>query len=284
MERNFMEMLNSKFKENKHLCIGLDIDMSKIPIGFLKKHRDRTDAHVMKLYNQYIIEQTHDIVCAYKPNSAFYEAIGAPGFKLMSNTIKYVKDVSPSVPVIDDAKRGDIGTTNNKYVASIFGPKGFEADAVTVHPYLGSEAMKPFLDQKDKGIIVLCATSNSGSGEFQDPTVVIDGISMPYYQYVTKTVREIWNYNNNCLLVAGATHPEKLAHIRRRAGNMILLNPGLGTQGGEVQKTVEAAMDSDGSGFIANVSRAIIYAENIREEALKYHNEILLARNNCMAQ
>lgn len=240
---NFQEKLDKIVDENNSLlCVGLDQGEFE--------------------FNQKIIDQTHDLVCAYKPNFAFYEALGSKGWENLKKTIEYIQRYHPGVVTIADAKRADIGNTNQGYMTAIFDELGF--DAVTVNPYFGKEALQPFLDRKDKGIIVLCKTSNPGSNEFQDLI----------WEKVARNVTEDWNKNNNCLLVAGATYPEELKKIREIVGEMTLLVPGIGVQGGDVEKTVKAGLNSHRAGMIINSSRGIIFAQNPRLEAQKLREEI----------
>lgn len=204
-----------------------------------------------------IVEATKEFACAYKPNSAFFEAHGNVGWQALGRIIENIHLLAPGKPVIWDAKRGDIGNTNNGYVKAAF--EFLDADAITVQPYLGAEAMKPFLDMKDKGIIVLCRTSNPGAGEFQD--LLVNG--EPFYRYVARNVAsEKWNKYNNCAVVVGATYPDELREARTLVGDMPILIPGIGAQGGDIEKTVMAGKDSRGQGMIINSSRGIIYASS----------------------
>jgi orotidine-5'-phosphate decarboxylase len=264
-ERNFREMLERKWGEGKFVCVGLDSDLSKIP----QTAKKPTVFETMLAFNQAVVEATHDLICAFKPNIAFYAACGESGLLALKYTIGFIKVFDPEVPVILDFKRADIGNTNNGYVAEAF--EYFGADAVTVNPYFGKEALKPFLDMKEKGIIVLCRTSNPGAGEFQDLKV---GGYTPLYQIVAYNVAEAWNSNGNCAVVVGATCPEELAKVRKIVGDMPILIPGIGKQGGDVEKTVKAGKNSRGRGMMINSSRGIIFAENPREETEKLHNEI----------
>lgn len=274
--RNFTGLLRAKWDMGNFVCVGLDSDFKKIP-GYI---RTTSVADTITTFNLEIVEATMDLVCAYKPNIAFYEAEGRDGLEALSRTIKGIHSLAPNVPVILDAKRADIGNTNAGYVDATF--KYLGADAITVHPYLGAEALQPFLDCADKGIIVLCRTSNKGAGEFQDKYIsVVPGCNMPLYQYVARQVATSWNKNDNCLLVVGATYPEELAQVRKIVGDMPILIPGIGAQGGDVEKTVLAGKDSNGQGMIINSSRGIIYAssgpdfaEAARTETLKLHNSI----------
>lgn len=252
------KLLKIQKRNNSLVSVGLDSNFKKIP-KFIKKGKSKADA--IFEFNKSIINATYDLVCAYKPNIAFYEAEGLKGLKSLKKTVDYICKNYPQIPVILDAKRADIGSTNEGYVKAIFDYFGF--DAVTVHPYLGQEALEPFLKRKDKGIIVLCRTSNPGAGEFQDLSIRLetDPSKGPFlYQYVAKKVAKDWNKNNNCGLVVGATYPKELNEIRQIVGDMILLIPGIGKQGGVVEKTVRAGKNSKGGGMIINSSRSIVFA------------------------
>jgi orotidine-5'-phosphate decarboxylase len=251
-ERDFSQLIAEQWAQKKFLCVGLDTDISKIPESF--RLLDVREALVA--FNRAIVDSTKDLVCAYKPNSAFYEAHGDEGFAALHETIQYIHETAPDVPVILDAKRADIGNTNEGYVASAF--EYFLADAVTVHPYLGAEAIAPFLDRKEKGIFVLCKTSNHGSEEFQNLEVGGE----PLYKVIAKHVAESWNDNRNCGVVAGATYPREIAEVRAIVGDLPILVPGVGAQGGDLGASVKAAENSAGSGFIIASSRAVIFASN----------------------
>ncbi len=207
-------------------------------------------------FNREIIDATAELVCAYKPNAAFYEAEGTAGLEALYETVAYVKRSHPNIPVILDAKRADIGSTNNGYVKAAFDELG--VDAITVHPYLGREAMKPFLNRTDKGVIVLIRSSNPGAGEFQDLRVTDK--QEPLYQVIARSVADTWNENGNCAVVVGATYPQELATVRSIVGDMPILIPGIGAQGGEIEATVRAGKDSRSMGMIINSSRGIIFA------------------------
>lgn len=219
--------------------------------------------------NRQVVDATYDLVCAYKPNTAFYEARGAAGWADLKRIIDYIRLKNPLIPIIADAKRADIGTTNEGYVAAFFDDLG--CDGVTVNPYLGREALKPFLERGDKGIIVLCKTSNEGSGEFQN--LLVGGRQL--WEIVADTVAHTWNENHNCLLVAGATYPHELEKIRQIVGDeMWLLIPGVGAQGGDVGQAVRAASNSRGTGMIINSSRAIISSPDPRKATALLRAEI----------
>ena len=259
--RNFRKMLEAKWAEGKFVCVGLDSELSKLP----KPYCGYETTAALTLFNKSIVDATKDLVCAYKPNSAFYEAHGEAGWRALRETIEHINKVAPGVPVIYDAKRADIGNTNDGYVKAAFDV--LLADAITVNPYFGQEALEPFLARKDKGIIVLCRTSNKGAGEFQN--LVVDG-NLPLYQRVAHMVATKWNYNGNCGLVVGATYPEELQQVRSIVGDMPILIPGVGAQGGDLEASVKAAQRC----FIINSSRGIIFAKDPQKEAENLHRSI----------
>jgi orotidine-5'-phosphate decarboxylase len=226
------------------------------------------------LFNKAIIDATHDLVCAYKPNSAFYEANGTEGIGELKKTCDYIREHYPEIVIILDAKRADIGSTNEGYAKFVFDYLG--ADAITLHPYLGREALKPFLDRKEKGSIILCRTSNPGAGEFQDQQV--DG--KPLYQYIAKMVATQWNLNDNCALVVGATYPLELSIVRRIVGSMPLLIPGIGAQGADIEATTKAGVDERGANAMINASRSIIFASNGTDFVARAREETLLLRDS----
>jgi orotidine-5'-phosphate decarboxylase len=244
------------------LCVGLDSEEGKLPLAVRRK------PHPQYVFNTSIIDQTHEYVCAYKLNTAFYEGRGTEGITDLKLTCDYIKRSYPDIFLVIDAKRGDIGNTNTGYVSFVFDYLG--ADAVTVQPYLGGEALKPFLERSDKASIILCRTSNAGSSELQD--LEIGG--RPLYQNIAERVASSWNANNNCMLVVGATYPDELACVRRIAGDMPLLVPGIGVQGGDLAKTIASGVDTHGTGMIINSSRGIIFADNPGVSAETLHLEI----------
>ncbi len=276
MKRNFMKMLAAKLAERKLICVGLDSDLDKIP-QHVKKMYDG-NIRVSYQFNKAIVDATKDLVSAYKPNLAFYMSMGIDGIAALQNICRYIKENTPNVPIILDAKYGDIGNTNEHYAKFAFDYIG--ADAVTVHNYMGSEAMKPFLDRKDKGIIVLCKTSNGGSGEFQDAYVMIDANrNKPMNEIVAATVVNKWNYNGNCMLVVGATYPKELKTIREIIGDMPILAPGIGKQGGAIDDVIANGMDSKGQGLIINSSRDIIFASSGKDFAEVARNKVIEMNN-----
>lgn len=271
MSRNFRALLEARWEEGKFLCVGLDSDLENIPESI---RQENTRATIVA-FNRAIIDATRDLVCAYKPNSAFYEARGDEGLAALRETIVYIQDVAPDVPVILDAKRGDIGHTNEQYVLSTF--EYLQADAVTVHPYLGNESLKPFFDRAEKGIIVLCHTSNSGAAEIQELSVG----DVPLYQFIARRATEEWNKNGNCIVMVGATYPEQLGEVRKIVGEMPILVAGIGAQNGELEKTIEEGRDARGRGLIVSASRSIIFASAgedfavvARQKATELHSQI----------
>jgi orotidine-5'-phosphate decarboxylase len=271
--RNFWEMVRDRWEGDRSVCVGLDSDINQIPKFLFRDFMDVEDP--VFRFNVGIIKATAGIVCAFKPNIAFYEACGEEGISALRRTIEYIHR-NTDVPVILDAKRADIGNTNAGYVRFIFEYLG--ADAVTVHPYLGREALQPFLERKDKGVFVLCRTSNPGAGEFQDLRVEGE----PLYCHVARHIASEWNGNENCGLVVGATYLEELRKVREIVGDMPILIPGIGAQGGDLERTVLAGKNSQGQGMIINSSRGIIFAskgkdfaEAAEREALRLHREII---------
>jgi len=257
-----MELLRARWATGTAVCVGLDSEYEKIP-KVVKDGLPIGDA--IFAFNKELIQAVADLVCAFKPNIAFYEEHGVQGIEALQRTTKFIREFCPDVPIILDAKRADIGNTNRGYVGMAFDYLG--VDAITVHPYLGSEALKPFLDRKDKGIIVLCRTSNPGAGEFQDMEVFIGWghgriLVQPLYQMIAKRVATEWNTNGNCAVVAGATFPHELQWIRKLVGDMPILIPGVGKQGGDVEAVVKNGADSQGQGMIVNSSSAIIFASS----------------------
>lgn len=233
-------------QNDSRVCVGLDPEIERFPIHL----RSRGDA--ILAFNRAIVDATADLVCAYKPQIAHYAAVGAE--EALLETIRYIRERAPNVPVILDSKRGDIGSTAEKYAKEAF--ERYGADAVTINPYLGRDSAEPFLQYADKGIVVLCRTSNAGAREFQD--LVVNDRKL--YQIVAESVAREWNSRGNCLLVVGATYPEELADIRARTGDMTFLVPGVGAQGGDVEKAVRSGRTAAGAGLVINSSRGIIYA------------------------
>lgn len=267
---NFQDQLKNSIKKNNSLvCVGLDSDIDKLPEVI--RHHEKPQL----TFNKALIDATHDLVCCYKPNPAFYEANGDQGIKELKLTCEYIKGIYPEIPIIIDAKRGDIGNTNEGYAKYVF--DYLNADAITVMPYMGIESLSCFFKREGKGIIVGCHSSNPGAKEFQE--LEIDG--KPLYEIVAEELVKQYGDNPNTMMFMGATYPKQLTDIRKIVGNMTFLVPGVGTQGGDVESFVKAGMNSQKGGLIINGSRSIIFAsgendfaEKAREETIKLRDEI----------
>lgn len=261
----FIKKLGNASRANRSLvCVGLDVDPALMPIADVRK------------FNRAIVDATKDLVCAYKPNIAFYEALGIEGLEALRDTVAHIRKVAPDVVLLCDAKRGDIDSTSAKYAEAMFDYWGF--DAVTVNGYLGEDSLLPFLNYADRGVFVLCRTSNPGAYEFQDITISPDasevavdnvdgkGQKMPLYEWMAIRSSE-WNTNGNLGLVMGATSPDQLRTVRRRCPGMPILIPGIGAQGGELEAAVKNGIvrSADGQATSPNVlinsARGIIYAD-----------------------
>lgn len=251
---NFMQKLSAAMlKNNSLVCVGLDPAINKLPECV------RNQENAIFEFNRNIVDATRDYVCAYKPQAAYYA--GQDCDEALKETILYIKKTAPEIPVILDVKRGDIGSTAEYYAKEAF--DRYQADAVTVNPYMGFDAVQPFLEYKDKGVIILCRTSNKFSGDIQN--LVADG--KPVYEHVACLVRDKWNEAGNAALVVGATYPEELKHLRELCPEMPFLVPGVGAQGGDVEKVVKFGCNVNKSGIIVNSSRGIIYASKNEDYA-----------------
>ncbi len=253
------------------VCVGLDPEFERIPKPF------KGEKFPLFAFNRWIVEQTHSFVASYKPNMAFYEARGTQGLRELELTVEYLRSEHPDIFTICDAKRADIGNTNRGYVASIFDGMGF--DAVTLHPYLGREALAPFLERTDKVSIVLCRTSNPGAGELQD----LECNGRPLWETVATRVNVDWNAAGNCMLVVGATYPEEMRWIRSVAPEMSFLVPGVGAQGGDVAAVVAAGLDARGKGLLISSSRGILFSDDPARAARDLRDEINVAREAAHA-
>jgi orotidine-5'-phosphate decarboxylase len=243
----FMAKLAHAWEKNDSLlCVGLDPEIERFPRHILAQ------ASPIFHFNKDVIDATADLVCAYKPQFAHYAAYEAED--QLERTIEYIHRTYPHLPVILDAKRGDVGNTAERYAIEAF--ERYGADAVTVNPYLGGDALEPFLRHQDKGIVILCRTSNPGAGELQD--LVTGGRKL--YQVVAELAARRWNTRGNCLLVVGATYPKELAEVRELVGEMPLLVPGVGAQGGDVAQVVHNGQTRQGTGLLISSSRGILYA------------------------
>jgi orotidine-5'-phosphate decarboxylase len=243
----FREQLQAAWKRNDSLvCVGLDPEPERFPAQLSGQ-----DAPIFQ-FNRAIIDATADLVCAYKPQIAHYAARAAED--QLARSIEYIHQHHPGIPVILDSKRGDIGNTAQRYASEAF--ERYGADAVTVNPYLGTDSLEPFLSYQDRGVIVLCRTSNPGAGDLQDlPTG-----GRKLFEVVAQLAASRWNTRGNCALVVGATYPRELAQVRALVGDMPLLIPGVGAQGGDVQAVVAHGQTAAGDGLIISSSRAILYA------------------------
>jgi orotidine-5'-phosphate decarboxylase len=243
----FIEKLHAAWRDHDSLvCVGLDPDPARFP-AHLASH---ADAYFE--FGREIVDATADLVCAFKPQFAHYAAAGATGALL--RTIAHIHAHHPKVPVILDAKRGDIGSTAEMYAREAF--DHYRADALTVNPYLGGDTLKPFTDRSDRGVIVLCRTSNPGAGDLQD--LVVSGT--PVYEVVADLAAREWNAHGNLMLVVGATYPAELGAIRAIVGDMPILVPGIGAQGGDLAAALKAGLTAAGTGLVISSSRDIIYA------------------------
>jgi orotidine-5'-phosphate decarboxylase len=267
-QMSFIKAINAAWEnKNSLVCVGLDPDLKKIPAHILKMNEPIFE------FNKAIIDATGDLVCAYKPQIAYYAPFRAE--QQLEKTIEYIHMNYPGVPVILDAKRGDIGSTADMYAREAF--ERYEADAVTVNPYMGGDTLEPFLKHKDKGVVILCRTSNPGARDIQD----LESGGERIYRIIAAKASTEWNYNGNVTLVVGATYPDELKEVRSIVRDVPLLVPGIGAQGGDVEKAVKNGRDSRGAGMIINSSRGIIYAgtgidftEAARTAAMELRDEI----------
>lgn len=229
------------------LCVGLDPDIAKLPAEL----KGRPDA--IFAFCKAIIDATAGYACAFKPQIAYFAALAAED--QLQAICDYLRTNHPGLPIVLDAKRGDIGATAEQYAREAF--ERYRADAVTVNPYMGFDSVEPYLQWQDRGVIVLCRTSNPGGSDLQ--FLQVDG--KPLYQHVAQLVAGKWNRNGQCGLVVGATFPQEIAQVRALVGDMPLLVPGIGAQGGDIEATVRAGQTAAGAGMMINSSRAILYAK-----------------------
>ena len=283
----FNDRLQAQWDQGKFVCVGLDPDISKISrlVDMAQYGVNYPgDQTVIEEYLVDIVDATHDVVCSYKPNWAFFLRYGARGLEVLEQVVGYIRRQHPEVVIILDAKVADIGNTNLGYAQYAYGV--LDVDAVTVHPYMGCVAMEPFLREADRGAIVLVRTSNPGADELQDRRVIIEGYAeavalnipsavsaymngydqpkVPLYQYLVGSVQSNWNYNGNCAVVVGATVPDELRVVRGLVGdNIPILIPGVGAQGGDLATAVRNGVNSRGDGFVINASRSVLYADTV---------------------
>jgi orotidine-5'-phosphate decarboxylase len=239
---SFREKLAHAAETNRTLlCVGLDPDPARVPpertAGFLST----------------VVEATSDLVCAYKPNLAFYEQMGETGYAALRAVLAAIPK---HIPVIADAKRGDVAHTAEAYARAIFDELGF--DAATVNPYLGGDSVAPFVERADRGVLIVCRTSNPGARDLQDLPVEHQGKTRPLYQAVAELARA-WNRHGNVGLVVGATYPDEMRALRSLCPELPFLVPGVGAQEGELERSVHAGLDARGGGMIINASRAVLY-------------------------
>lgn len=269
----FNQRLKSAWVKNDSLvCVGLDPDLDRLPLGLGRDH-----AGVLE-FCKTIVDSTADLVCAFKPQIAYFAALRMES--VLKDLIAHIKSSYPEIPVILDAKRGDIGSTAKQYAVEAF--DRYQADAVTVNPYLGGDTIKPFLDHTDRGVIVLCRTSNPGAADFQD--LIIEG--QPLFMRVAEKAAKEWNENGNCGLVVGATWPAQLGQVRELTGSIPILVPGVGAQGGDPVAVIQNGCDEEGLGLLVNSSRGVLYAsggddyaDKARMEAQKLRNTLNQYRN-----
>jgi orotidine-5'-phosphate decarboxylase len=287
---SFIEMLQARWAKGKFVCVGLDPVYEKLPDHYRSGEYSRDGA--IESFCERIVDATSDEVCAFKPNSAFSERLGWRGVRALEHVCAHIRTRAPEVPIILDVKRGDIGTSTEGYAAYAFDQMG--AHAATINPYLGQEACQPFLDDPKKGAVVLVRTSNPGASEFQDrPVAAFDEQDVwnpdhlpaeafpPLYKVVAHQVATKWNGNGNCCVVAGAgaTGPDELAEIRKIVGDIPILIPGVGAQGGKIEDVVPVGKDSNGAGFIINLSRSVLYASSDTDFAQAARKEVQRAND-----
>jgi orotidine-5'-phosphate decarboxylase len=253
------------------VCVGLDPDPAKLPKDLGLGGHPGDDTALLYAFNRRIVDATAGVAAAYKPQIAFYSALGAEDQLVAS--IRYIRKRAPAALVILDAKRNDIGNTAEAYAREAF--ERYGADAVTVNPYMGEDSVRPFLARPDRGAILLCRTSNPGAKDFQD--LLIDGL--PLYRRVAEQAVRHWNAHRNVMLVVGATCPREMADLRQAHPDVPFLVPGIGAQGGDLDATLAAGLDPHGAGLLINSSRGIIYAGGgsagaIGEAAAKLHAAI----------
>jgi len=251
----FIHKLRARWQQADSLvCVGLDPDPAKFPDAFVD------DENALFSFCRDIVDATAPYACAFKPQIAYFAAHNG-GEAALQRLVAHINGAHPDVPVILDAKRGDIGSTAAQYAVEAF--ERYGADAVTLNPYMGRDSADPFLQYNDRGCVFLCHTSNPGARDFQELTVPDgSGGGEPLYQRIARTIAGAWNADGNCALVVGATFPEELKVIRGIVGDMPLLIPGIGAQGGDIEAVVRNGRTADGTGLVINSSRGILYASS----------------------
>jgi orotidine-5'-phosphate decarboxylase len=260
------------------LCVGLDPDPKKLPDLMSGNPGARFDIEALHAFDRRVIDATFDLAAAFKPQIAFYSALGAEA--QLERSIRYIRERAPAALVILDAKRGDIGNTAEAYAREAFDRYG--ADAVTVNPYMGGDSVLPFLARPDRGALLLCRTSNAGAKDFQD--LIVDGL--PLYARVAQLAAQRWNEHGNLMFVVGATYPREMRALREAHPEVSFLVPGVGAQGGDLNALLAAGLDARGAGLLISASRSINYAgggtaAEIRAAAAQLHSEINLERSKC---
>ena len=264
---SFIAALEKAWQQNNSLlCVGLDPDPAKFPLHL----QGRPDA--MFNFCKAIVDNTADTVCCFKPQIAYFAAQSAEG--ALERLIEHIHTAHPGIPVILDAKRGDIGSTAEQYAQEAFVRYG--ADAVTVNPYMGRDSVEPYLAYPDKGVILLCRTSNPGGSDLQ--SLDVEGEKL--YERVARLVAKEWNTTGQCALVVGATFPTEIARVREIVGDLPLLVPGIGAQGGDVEATLKAGKTKNGTGLMINSSRAILYADKGEDYAAAARKAALQTRDD----
>jgi len=272
MSTTFAErILEAQRSSGSLVCVGLDPDLTLLPADIAARPAP------LLAFNRRIVDATADLAAAYKPQIAFYSALGLEAELVQS--IRYIRERAPRSLIILDSKRGDIGNTATAYAAEAFDRYG--ADAVTVNPYMGEDSIRPFIQWDHRGAILLCRTSNPGASDFQD--LCVDGL--PLYRHVAARAAQFWNAKRNLMLVVGATHPVEMAELRAAHPDLPFLVPGIGAQGGDLTQVLAAGLDAEGAGLLVNSSRGIIYAgggspEGIRAAALQLHTTINAGRRS----
>ncbi len=263
----FLNKLDRTSRTNRSLlCVGLDPDPTLMPVS------DAAE------FNRAIVDSTADLVCAYKPNLAFYEAMGMEGLRALERTIDHIKERAPDAVLIGDAKRGDVGASAEAYARAMFDVWGF--DAATVNAFGGGDTVRPFLEYRDRGVFILCRTSNPGAGDFQDLKSSDSG--EPVYRTLAARAVE-WSTAGNAGLVAGATYPAELKQLRDLCPDMPFLIPGVGTQGGDVKEATLNGVDANGRRAVINSSRGVLYASTGRDYAKAARKEAVNLRDGINA-
>jgi len=274
-----MKMLRTKWEEEKFLCVGLDTEFSKIPLSqrVMKDDIYHDVCKTVIAFNTDIIHQTRDLVGAYMINDVFYRTLGKDGFATLQETINRIHHLASSVPVLLNICAGDIGHSNRQTIEYVFDK--LDADGITINPYFGQEALQPFLDLREKGVVVLCRTSNYGANEFQD--IISQENNVPLYRTVAWQVSEYWNKNGNCALLMGLSSHGEIGKLREIVPNVTIFFTGIGPQSqtgiieeDNVREIVVNGKNKEGTGFVICSSRGVIFSPDPHQEALRLHQLI----------